>query len=590
MKTKSIRILSLLLCMVMIFGLAACSKDATVESGSYNAGKYTATAKGNNGDVKVEVEFDEKSIVSVKVLEHTETEGLSDAPIENIPQEVVEGQTLAVDAISGATNTSNAILTAIEDCVKQAGGDVDALKNAVADAKDKEDVELTTDVVVVGAGGTGLSAAASAHENGAEVIVLEKLSAVGGSTALSGGSIGATDTRFQQEQGIEDSAESWMELWKERQSVSNPDSKYPDYDRVQHFIDEAVVTTHWLVDYVGHEYSGLGAFGVDTVDRNHQSENGGAGLIKNIEDFVRGEGVEILTETTATELLTDDNGDVIGVVAEGKNGKVTVNAKKVILATGGFAQSEELIEEYLPQFSDYIDVSAATIGATGDGIMMAEDLGAVLYEDPWVIGLGISSRVPELAAIDWDYSKILVNENGERFVNEFSHYAIVTNEAVKQEQSYMIIDSSEANANHVTNLEAALSSDEIAKGETIEELAEEMGVSADTLVKTIDTFNQGVEKGEDELGKQKELLVSVENGPYYALKVYPRTMGTFGGVTTDESFRVLKEDGSVINNLYAGGECSNRNYYNQVYMTGSAVQLALTSGRLVGEHAALNLE
>ncbi|MFA7549800.1 MAG: FAD-dependent oxidoreductase, partial [Sedimentibacter sp.] len=124
-----------------------------------------------------------------------------------------------------------------------------------------QETELTTDIVVVGAGGTGLTAAVSANENGADVIVLEKLALTGGSTALSGGSISATDTKFQRELGITDSKESWMELWKERSSIG-ANSIYPDYDVVDRFMDEAVVTTEWLVDYVGHEYEGIGGYGV----------------------------------------------------------------------------------------------------------------------------------------------------------------------------------------------------------------------------------------------------------------------------------------------------------------------------------------
>ena len=589
MKINLKKLFSLLLCFTLVISMAACTKETseTPDSGTYKAGTYTATAKGHNDDVKVEVVFDANSIVSVKVLEHKESPGISDAPIDRIPSQISEKQTLAIDTVAGATFTSEAILTAVEDCVKQAGGDVDKLKSAVStDEGKKDEIEMTTDVVVIGGGGTGLAAAASAHENGAEVILLEKLATVGGSTALSGGGISATGTRFQKELGIEDSKESWMNLWKERQATSNPEGMYPDYDRVDTFMDEAIITTHWLVDYVKHSYTKVEGFGFDPVRRLHFPEKGGADITNNIEKFISGEGVKILTETTATELLTDGNGDVIGVIADGVDGKITINAKKVIIATGGFAKNEELLKRFVPQMAGTAELSAASVGSTGDGIIMAEKLGAALYEEPWVIGLGMGSHIPELRGLEWDSTKVLINEKGERFMNESSHYAIVTNKVSEQEQVWMMLDSSEGNLKHAELLNAALPNDEIAFGETIEELAAAMGVAEESLSKTMKTFNEGCKSGTDVFGKPQALLVPVETGPYYAVKYYPKTMGTFGGVKTDESYRVLREDGSIINNLYAGGEASNKILYNQVYMSGSAVQLALTSGRIAGEHAA----
>lgn len=598
MKRNLKRVSLLLLGLVLLLSLAACSpsasetatsakSDTASASAMYKAGTYTATAAGNNGDVTVEVVFDEQSIVSVVVKEQSETKGLSDTPFERIPQQIVERQTLAVDAVSGATNSSKAILTAVEDCVKQAGGDIEALKvAAVTDAKEQKATEITTDVVIIGGGGTGLAAAGSAFENGAKVIVLEKLATLGGSTALSGGAIGATGTRFQKEQGIEDSPESWLELWKERQSTSNPESKYPDYDRVRTFMDAAVDTTEWLVDTMNHKYASVQGYGVDPVARLHFPEAGGASLIANMEKTLRDKGIDILTETKATELITDDKGDVIGVTAENAEGKLIVHAKKVIIASGGFAKSEELMKEFLPEFVENMDISAAGAGSTGDGILMAEKLGAALYEDPWIIGLGMTARIPGLSALEWDTSKVYVNEKGERYMNENSHYALVTNKAAKNKQVWVVLDSSVANAEVIKTLEAKLPSDEIATGNTIAELSSAMQLPGDALVTTMDTFNAGVTSGKDAFGKEAATLVAVNKGPFYAIKNYPRTMGTFGGLKIDENYRVVKEDGSIINNLYAGGEAANRYLYNQVYMTGSAVQYALTSGRLSGEHAA----
>ncbi|MDF2950273.1 MAG: fumarate reductase/succinate dehydrogenase flavoprotein domain protein, partial [Sedimentibacter sp.] len=595
MKRKISKIfLCIMLALLLVLGMTGCTNKEKPndtpanEEASYKAGTYTATVKGHNGDLKVEVELNDTSIVSVKVLEHAETAGIGDAAIERIAAEITEDQTLAVDTVAGATVTSKAVLAAVEDCIKQAGGDVEGLKvKKDSDKTSDKETKLTTDIVIVGAGGTGLTAAASAFENGADVIVLEKLAITGGSTALSGGGISATDTKFQRELGITDTKESWMQLWKERQATSNPDSIYPNYDVVDKFMDEAVITTEWLADYVGHKYGSVEGYGVDFVKRIHfpseaDGKKGGAALIQSIENFVRKNNIEVMTETKATELITDEKGDVIGVVAEGKDGKIIINAKKVILAAGGFAKSEELLERFAPELAGTAELSAASAGHTGDGILMAEKVGAALYEDPWSIGLSFGAKVEGTSGLAWDWTKVLVNEKGERFINEETHYAIVTNIVSQQETPWLILDSSEANAKTIGSLEAALSSGEVVKADSYEELAKAMGVSEEVLAKTMADYNTGVKAGKDALGKSSNFLVAIEKAPYYALKIYPKTMGTFGGVKTNENFQVLREDGSIINNLYAGGECANRIMYNQVYMSGSAVQFAATSGRISG--------
>lgn len=591
-----------MLALLLVLGMSGCANKEKPndtpanEETSYKAGTYTATVKGHNGDLKVEVELNDTSIVSVKVLEHAETAGIGDAAIERIAAVITEDQTLAVDTVAGATVTSKAVLAAVEDCIKQAGGDVEGLKvKKDSDKTSDKETKLTTDIVIVGAGGTGLTAAASAFENGADVIVLEKLAITGGSTALSGGGISATDTKFQRELGITDTKESWMQLWKERQATSNPDSIYPNYDVVDKFMDEAVITTEWLADYVGHKYGSVEGYGVDFVKRIHfpsevDGKKGGAALIQSIENFVRKNNIEVMTETKATELITDEKGDVIGVVAEGKDGKIIINAKKVILAAGGFAKSEELLERFAPELTGTAELSAASAGHTGDGILMAEKVGAALYEDPWSIGLSFGAKVEGTSGLAWDWTKVLVNEKGERFINEETHYAIVTNIVSQQETPWLILDSSEANAKTIVSLEAALSSGEVVKADIYEELAKAMGVSEEVLPKTMADYNTGAKTGTDALGKSSNFLVAIEKAPYYALKIYPKTMGTFGGVKTNENFQVLREDGSIINNLYAGGECANRIMYNQVYMSGSAVQFAATSGRISGAHAAQSIK
>jgi len=588
-KNFSIIILSL----ALVFSLFVFSSSLMAQSElSFTPGTYTAVTDGHNGDLTLEVEFSKNEILSVKITEHVESAGISDTPIERIPAMIVENQTLAVDTVSGATVTSEAILTAVSDCVKQAGGDVKYLKQKqVSQTTNSKETVLETDIVVVGAGGTGLSAAASAHQNGADVIVLEKLATIGGSTGLSGGGISATGTKFQEERGIEDNKGSWMELWIQRQARSNESGIYPDYSRLGKFMDAAIVTTEWLADYVGHVYGAVTGFGLDPAERLHfPKDGGGAKLIQNIADFLNEEGVEILTETPATELILNDNGEVTGVIAENRDGKVTINAKKVILATGGYASSNEMLEKHIPELAGSADLTAATPGATGDGIKMSKKVNAALYEEPWVIGLGVATKIQGTYSLMMDWTKLYVNEEGKRFTNEQVHYAIATNKVAEQNTPWVIFDSKESNTSLIDAIKAANSTKEAVSADSITSLAEKMNVSEESFVNTINTYNKGVETGKDKLGKDADYLVSINKSPFYAIKLYPKTMGTFAGVKTNDNYQVLDKEGNIVKNLYAGGEMANKVLYNQVYMSGSAVQFALTSGRIAGEHAAKEIE
>ena len=202
--------ISILLMAGMVGNCAVGAAESPEKSPSdgvlYTAGSYTASAQGNNGPVAVTVEFSENEILSVVVGEHAETPGISDAPISRIPEAIVSEQTLDVDTVSGATHTSEAILTAVADCVAQAGGNVEALKTKQS-GKDEamKEVTLEVDVVVAGSGISGMCAAISAAEEGANVLLLEKQGVIGGSAGTSGGGFIVVNSHFEKEAGIEDS-------------------------------------------------------------------------------------------------------------------------------------------------------------------------------------------------------------------------------------------------------------------------------------------------------------------------------------------------------------------------------------------------
>lgn len=588
---------ALLLAVLMLLGAVGCAAApvptatpapaAAAEQGTFVPGTYTGKGKGMNGDVVVSVTFDKDAITAIEVTEHAETEGISDPAIANLPAAILAAQSTQVDVVSGATMTSNGIITAVNDAIVQAGADPAALTPKAVETAG-EAVELTADVVVAGGGLAGLSAAVKAAEDGASVILVEKMSMLGGSSALSGGGIGATDTAVQKEAGIADTDASWKQLWEERQATSPEQGMYPDWNLVDQLIAKSSDTIDWLLS-LGYQFRKPEGFGVDPVERLHfpAPEGNGSVLTGFLGTKAEELGVQILLETAAKELIVE-NGAVVGLKAESKDGPVTLHATSVVLATGGFGRSEELTERFTPEVADYVQYSVSGAGNTGDGIVMAEAAGAALYEDPWMIGLGLATPVQEMAGLYWYGTYALVNQDGERFTNEADHYAIVYNNAAYKAPggSYMLFDSSEAFAPFVAAADPKVDNAIAFKADSIEALASAIGVEAAKLTATVDTYNAVSEGGEDVLGKAAQMCVPLKTGPFYAVKYFPCNMGTFGGVKTNEAMEVLTADGTAIKGLYAAGEMANRPYYSQVYMSGSALQVAASTGITAGTSAA----
>lgn len=583
--------LALLLAGTMALSLAACGKSAGGETpspsaptGLFTPGTYAGKAAGMNGDVAVEVTFDSDKIAVVTVGEHSETPGISDPAIKQIPEAIVAAQSTQIDAVAGATVTSKAILGAVDAAILLAGADPASLKPLTISKPEGETVTMETDVIVVGGGLAGLSAAVKAAQDGASVVLVEKMGALGGSSALSGGGLGGVNTSVQQENGIEDSTQAWLDLWKERQATSPKQGSYPDWTLVERLVNGSAASIDWYRS-LGYEFRKPEGFGVDPVERLHfpTTEGGGSVLTTFLGEKAAELGIQILLDTRATELV-QTGGAITGVLAEGKEGPVILNGKAVILASGGFSRSEELNKRFTPEVAEYVPYSVAGAGSTGDGIVMAEAVGAVPYEDPWHIGLGLASPVRAMASFFWYGNFVFVNQEGQRFTNEAAHYSIVYNDAAYKAPggAFMVFDSSEAFAPYVQAAETALDDPALFKADTVEELAAAMGVDAANLKSTLDAYG----KGDDPFGKPAARSTPISVGPFYAVRYYPSSMGTFGGVKVGEDLGVLDASGTPIPGLYAAGEMANRPYYAQVYMSGSALQLAASTGQTAGKAAA----
>lgn len=462
---------------------------------------------------------------------------------------------------------------------------------------------LSADVVVVGAGGTGLAAAAAAKLQGAKVVVFEKMPMVGGSSAFAGGAIAAGDSNAQKRAGSKGtSTEEFVQIWlnDQKRSSAGGDPAYPDEKLVRAMAREFTVTVNWLESEIGHPFAKPRPFGYGGPDFAHapaespvpasgrgSSPAGGRFVIKNLMAFLDKHEVPVFKGAPVDGLIMNPQGDVVGVKAHDKKHRYEVSAKAVVLATGGFPHNKAMLEKFVPDYAPYADLSVASLGDTGDGIEMAVKAGAAAYKDAWVIGLYLNSEKSELNPVitskDKYKDRVFVNEKGVRFTNENLPY--LTDAVVKEKAVWGIADSSHPEKVKVADkyIDPKLA----VKGNTWEELARAMGVPPKALAETMAAYNAACKTGKDEqFDKPKAFLKPFEKAPFYAVRVVPKTGGTIGGVKVNDKFQVVREDGSVIKGLYAGGEVINRPYYNRVYTSGTGLGIAYTSGRIAGTNAA----
>ena len=545
---------------------------------AYNAGDYTATGAGLNGPIEVTVSFSEDAITAITVGAHAETPGISDPAIEKIPAAIIANQTLAVDAIAGATFTSNGIIEAVTAAVGLAGGDAAALQGTAEAAPVAEDEVLTYDVVVIGGGAAGIGAASDAKDAGASVLLLEKQAALGGNTLISGGLICATGTSFQAEAGVEDSVEALVDYWYTRAEGN------ANRDFLTLVAEMSNETIEWL-QAGGVTLGGLSTSGISPVPRMLSAGANGSGFILPMTETIKAKGVDIRTETPAQSLIVDENGAVVGVEAIAADGhKVTVNAKSVVIATGGFDGNQEMMRKHSPEYAD--EFFYASAGNTGDGINMAIAVGADTVFKGGVIGLrGIrpTSFADPLNGFVW-MPYLMVNEKGERFVNEATDYPIIHTALAQQHHAYLIFDGTQATAEMFGPL---FDEGYAFAGATLEELADVTHVDKDTFLATVARYNELKGQDDPDFGKAAAAMAGVGDGPYYAIRVRPATIGTLGGIKVDLDMHVLTADGAAIAGLYAAGACANGDFFYKEYpASGTSIQMCFTTGRIAGSNAA----
>lgn len=580
--------------------LSGCLMATALVMPAFADTTYTGIGAGKNGEGAIEVSVtldDAKKITDVQVTKNGDDAGISDAAVGTVPGAIVAANSLDVDVVSGATLTSDGIIAAVENALTNAGVNPADYRGQAAEVAEGEKTAVTetTDVLVIGAGMAGLTAALSAKQNGANVVIIDKMAMAGGTTNTAGGILVCVGSDLFADNRLEsDNLDTVMTYWHNKMDASGVESGYPDWNRLESVVAETGKTVDWLVES-GVEFSAE-PYAASSSYPMALANGGGAGLINMLVDVCTKNGVDLRLNTKGTKLITDENGAVVGAVAETADSVITFNAKSVVLATGGISQNEELVEKYSPKLHRAGLIPASAVSHTGDGFLMALEVGAGTF-DVFATPLFTTMVDPALSALTDTsalaiYSQLGVNANGVRFGNEavsagWDTMDMTASDMIQDGNApfWYIFDSSNEAA--VAALEAGVERGIVAKGETVEELALNMHVYTKNLVASYEKYSAAVQAGEDaEFGKAAAFLTAIDKAPYYAVKVYPTTFGSAGGVTTTEQGRVTRQDGTVIPGLYAAGEMSNRYFYNENYILAASLGMYSTMGHRTGAAAA----
>ncbi len=623
------RLLALLTALVMVLcvlpaAMAETATEAAVATGS-------GTAKGFGGDVTVNVTLSDGVITIVDIIGDSETQGIGSKVVEEWPQAFVEANGI-IDTYTGATFafvTRGAVITAAREALTQAGVNPD---DYMREAKEEAAADETydADIVVVGAGGAGMVAAITAADNGKKVVVVESQPAVGGNSVKATGGMNAAKTAYQDKNtfgesaGVEKTLKA-AEAYADNEAITAlaaivknqwdayqaaPEGYFDsvelfaldtliggkglnDPELVNTLVNNSAAAIEWLAS-IGIDLNNVAAFGGASVKRIHRPVNAegkvvsvGAYTVPLLEEASKArDGITLLTDTTATKILTNDQGAACGIVATGKSGNtVTVNAKAVVLTSGGFGANLEMVVKYAPQLDGFMTTNAA--GIQGQGILMAQELGAATVDMEQIqihptVQADTASLITEGLRGD---GAILVNAEGNRFTDEVGTRDVVSAAEIAQPGSFswLVVDQKMADASSV--IQGYINRGFMYGADSYEELAAVLDIPADAFAATMEKWNGCVaEKNDPEFGRTS-FAQPLDTAPFYAVKVTAGIHHTMGGLKINENAQVLSTDGQIIPGLFAAGEVTG-GVHGANRLGGNAVADFAVFGRIAGQQAA----
>ena len=623
------KLFAVIVALAMMLGCISAFAETVVDTTLTNG---TATIKGFGGDITVTVILDGENIKDVIIDGPGETEGIGQKIIDEWPLAFVEYNGI-VDTYSGATFagiTRAAVIEAMRQALQNAGVNPDDYMREMEKDEAAGDVTVETDIVVVGAGGAGMTAALTASDAGKSVLLIESQPAVGGNSVKSTGGMNAAKTVYQdanefgESAGVEKTlkaAEAYSDneaitalaaTVKEQWEAWQADPKgyfdstelfaldtliggkgLNDPELVNTLVNNSAAAIDYL-DSIGIHLNNVAAFGGASVKRIHRPVNDegkvvsvGAYTVPLLEKAVAArDNLALMTNLTATKLLVDESGAVCGLEAATQDGyTVTVKAKAVILATGGFGANLDMVVQYKPDLAGFMTTNAA--GIQGQGILMAVEIGADTVDMEQIqihptVQADTASLITEGLRGD---GAILVNANGERFIDEVGTRDVVSAAEIAQPDSFswLVVDQKMVDASSV--IQGYITRGLMLQGDTYEALANELGIPADAFAATMEKWNGYVaDKNDPDFGRTS-FAQPLDTAPYYAVKVTAGIHHTMGGLKIDSQTHVLNKEGQIIPGLFAAGEVTG-GVHGGNRLGGNAVADFVVFGRIAGQEAA----
>lgn len=552
------------------------------------------TGVGKHGDVTVAVTFDSGKIKDIKIVKQQENPVLAAKVFTDLKQHVIDTNSVQLDAISGATFSSKGFLDAVADAAKKAGVTLSkADKKAIKKAVKALPKESSYDVVVIGAGGAGFSAAIEAKNAGANVVLLEKMPAVGGNSLISGAEMNAAKNWVQPKLGINDDS---PELHAE-DTYKGGDMK-GDMNVIKVMTHNALDAAKWCRDYLGVRFEDDNLFFFGGHSRKRALipvGHTGTEFITKFQAKADELGIPVITNMKAEELIKDKSGRVVGVKATMNGASYTFNAKGgVVLATGGFGANPEMVKKYNPKIDERFKTTDAP-GTTGEALYMAERAGAQLvnmgYIQTYPICDPISGVIELIADARFD-GAIMLNQEGKRFVEELQRRDVLSEAILKQTGGYCWVlwndkigSISNTVKEHPTEYEAFTKQGIMATCDDLKCVADFTKVPFDSLKGTVNRVSSMTGKGNDKDFNHRSGLVDMTQGKYYVIKAVPSVHHTMGGVRINEKAQALTAEGKAIPGLWAAGEVTGVTHGTN-RLGGNAYTDIIVFGRIAGKAAA----
>ncbi len=575
----------------LIAGLVCSAFAAAVSAAPVTT---QGTGVGKHGDVTVAVTFDSGKIKDIKIVKQQENPVLAAKVFTDLKQHVIDTNSVQLDAISGATFSSKGFLDAVADAAKKAGVTLSkADKKAIKKAVKALPKESSYDVVVIGAGGAGFSAAIEAKNAGANVVLLEKMPAVGGNSLISGAEMNAAKNWVQPKLGINDDS---PELHAE-DTYKGGDMK-GDMNVIKVMTHNALDAAKWCRDYLGVRFENDNLFFFGGHSRKRALipiGHTGTEFITKFQAKADELGIPVITNMKAEELIKDKSGRVVGVKATMNGASYTFNAKGgVVLATGGFGANPEMVKKYNPKIDERFKTTDAP-GTTGEALYMAERAGAQLvnmgYIQTYPICDPISGVIELIADARFD-GAIMLNQEGKRFVEELQRRDVLSEAILKQTGGYCWVlwndkigSISNTVKEHPTEYEAFTKQGIMATCDDLKCVADFTKIPFDSLKGTVNRVSSMTGKGNDKDFNHRSGLVDMTQGKYYVIKAVPSVHHTMGGVRINEKAQALTAEGKAIPGLWAAGEVTGVTHGTN-RLGGNAYTDIIVFGRIAGKAAA----